>query len=112
MPAKRDDNRVPAIQGISNADGITPIDILVDAITKRLLVSGIVSISGETLPSLQTRSDWTSGDLDYKGFAERGIAESATGWTICKFTWTSGNQVSMQIGEGKWSERATVVVYS
>ena len=44
VQAKRDPNHVPAIQGVSNADSTTPIDIFVDSVTNRLLVSGIFTL--------------------------------------------------------------------
>ena len=31
--ANRDDNRVPAIQGVSSVDGVTPVDIYVNPTT-------------------------------------------------------------------------------
>ena len=37
--AKRDDNRVPTLIGVSNADGVTPVTIYVDPTTHRVLVS-------------------------------------------------------------------------
>lgn len=36
--AKRDGNYIPAIQGVSSVDGITPIDIYVDPTTNEVLV--------------------------------------------------------------------------
>jgi len=37
--AKRDDNQVTTLLGVSNADGITPVTLYVDPTTHRLLVS-------------------------------------------------------------------------
>lgn len=36
--AKRDENRVPTLLGVSNVDGITPVTIYADPVTHRLLV--------------------------------------------------------------------------
>jgi hypothetical protein len=47
MPeARRDENRVPAIQGVSSVDGSTPTDIHVDPETNEVLVK-----AGDTLPT-------------------------------------------------------------
>jgi len=37
--AKRDQNSIPSVLGVSNADGVTPIVVWVDPTTHRLLVS-------------------------------------------------------------------------
>lgn len=37
--AKRDDNRIPTLLGVSNADGVTPVTLYADPTTHRLLVS-------------------------------------------------------------------------
>lgn len=47
----RDDNRIPAIFGVSDLDGVTPLPLLVDHITGRLLVSAIIA-SGSGITSL------------------------------------------------------------
>ncbi len=39
MDAKRDDNQVTTLIGVSNADGTTPVTLYVDPVTHRLLVS-------------------------------------------------------------------------
>lgn len=41
--AKRDDNYIPTLIGVSNADGSTPVTLYVDPITHRLLVSSIIN---------------------------------------------------------------------
>lgn len=38
MNAKRDQNHIPTLLGVSNADGITPVNIFADPVTHRLLV--------------------------------------------------------------------------
>lgn len=44
--AKIDNNRVATIIGVSSADSLTPVNILVDAITGRMKVDAIVEESG------------------------------------------------------------------
>ena len=36
--AKRDENKVTAMLGVSSADGVTPINVVIDSVTGRLLV--------------------------------------------------------------------------
>jgi hypothetical protein len=56
--AKRDGNRVPALLGTSNADGVTPIPPYVDSATNRLLVNA--TIAG----SISAGTEYTEGDTD------------------------------------------------
>lgn len=58
----------------------------------------------------QTRFDWTSGDLDYKGFnlvADASV--DATDWYIWKYTWSGGSPTIIQ-GPliGTWTGRAAL----
>lgn len=46
--AKRDQNFIPALLGVSNADGITPVIVYADPTTHRLLVDTSVSLSSVT----------------------------------------------------------------
>ena len=45
--AKRDDNRIPTLIGVSSVDSTTPILIEVDPATGRLLVSAITTAGAE-----------------------------------------------------------------
>ena len=54
--------------------------------------------------------DWTSGDLDYKGFnVTLAAADAATTWYIWKYTWSTGNPTKIQ-GPlvGSWTGRAAL----
>jgi hypothetical protein len=63
MSAPRDANRIPVIQGTSNADDITPVNIGTDPVTRRLLVSGAVTNpSGEELATETTLESIKSTD--------------------------------------------------
>ena len=56
------------------------------------------------------RFDYTSGDLDYKGFNTRHkAATTRDDWHIWKYTWTDGNCVRIE-GPliGVWDNRATM----
>lgn len=55
--AKRDDNRVPSLLGVSNADGLTPLPVYVDSATNRLLVSSTGGGGG-------AGTEYTEGDTD------------------------------------------------
>ena len=57
---------------------------------------------------LEKRFDWSSGDLDYKGFnLTQGAQTSADTWYIWKYTWSNGNPVIID-GPliGSWDNRA------
>lgn len=45
--AKRDENFIPTLLGVSNADGTTPVTIYVDPTTHRMLVSATGSSFGD-----------------------------------------------------------------
>lgn len=59
--AKRDNNRVPVIQGVSNADGTTPLTPYVDSSTNRLLVNATISGGGAGGTSSTDNSAFTFG---------------------------------------------------
>src|SRR5574343_1290920 len=58
--AKRDQNYVTVLLGVSNADGVTPIPVYVDAATNAMLVSASVSITGGSV-SQADNSAYTAG---------------------------------------------------
>lgn len=62
----------------------------------------------EVPSTLQERWDWTSGDMDYHGYASQGASDSDTVWFIEKWTWTSGNPTLKQTAEGAWTDRASL----
>jgi hypothetical protein len=57
-----------------------------------------------------TRFDWTSGDLDYKGKNETHKAlVTATDWQIYKYTWAAGLPTRIEGPlEGSWTGRAAL----
>lgn len=66
--ASRDDNYVPTLLGVSNADGTTPVKIYADPTTHRLLVdlpggSGDVVGPGSSTDNAVARFDGTTGKL-------------------------------------------------
>ena len=46
--AQRDQNHIPVAMGVSSADGVTPLPLLVDPVTGRLLIT-IYSTTSEAL---------------------------------------------------------------
>ena len=54
------------------------------------------------------RFDWTTGDLDYKGFSTTASAPTASGdfWHIWKYTWAAGLPTRIQYAFGCWDDRA------
>ena len=80
--AKRDENSVPTLIGVSNADGTTPTLVYVDATTHRLLVDLNVS-TGTSSPS-STPSVVGSMYVDTSGkkiYVATGTSSSSD-WTI------------------------------
>lgn len=49
--AKRDENSVPTLIGVSNVDGVTPIRVYADPVTHRLLIDGTPGSTGATGPT-------------------------------------------------------------
>lgn len=62
-------------------------------------------------PNRTTQFDYgvrTDGQPDYIGHAPFGTSQSATGWTIFKYTYNGSNFVTqIESTVGKWSLRAT-----
>jgi hypothetical protein len=58
----------------------------------------------------QTRFDWTSGNLDYKGYHISATgSDNATDWLIMKYTWDgSNNPTRIQVLIGSWTGRASL----
>ena len=57
-----------------------------------------------------TRFDFTSGDLDYKGLSVTHKAATDAGdlWHIWKYTWVAGLPIYKQLLIGNWDDRATL----
>ena len=96
MSAPRDANRIPAIQGTSNAAGVTPVNIGADPVTKRVLVSGtITNPAGEELATYDNQSPLDKFGILYAteyGATYNYIAKySATGaWIVQRETISTG----------------------
>lgn len=93
MPAPRDDNRVPAIQGTSNVDDVTPVNLAADPVTKRLLVQADIDMATEGMATEATLQV-ISGKLD-----------SAPGTNFAFYGSTSDatyDYVGKQAADGKW----------
>jgi hypothetical protein len=54
----------------------------------------------------EERFDWTSGDMDYRGYADSGSETDALVWFIEHWTWVGGNPTHKQIYiNGAWDSR-------
>ena len=53
-----------------------------------------------------------SGNIIYAGYAARGLASSANGWLLHKFTYTGSNITLRQIAYDSWDNRSTTASYS
>lgn len=62
----------------------------------------------------QGRWDYQGGTLVvYSGFAPKGLATSAQGWLLQKFTYDGNNNVTQrQIAYDAWDNRSTTASYS
>jgi hypothetical protein len=87
--APRDQNRVPAIIGTSNADGSTPLPVYVDSSTNRLLISGTSSIS----------SEYTEGDTDATITGIAVMAEAAAD-TLQPLSVDASNYLNVNVAAG------------
>lgn len=87
--APRDENRVPAIIGTSNADGSTPLPVYVDSATNRLLISGTSAIS----------SEYTEGatDATITGIA---VMAEAAGDTLQPLSVDASNYLNVNVAAG------------
>lgn len=64
--AERDQNNVPTLLGVSNADATTPVTVYADPTTHRLLVNGI----GTTGPTGATGATGATGPSGLSGVAD------------------------------------------
>ena len=83
-------------------DGKKWIPIKVDPNTGAFISSDV--------PWTDKRFDWTTGDLDYKGFSTILGAPTDGGdyWHFWKYAWTSGLPTRIQYLIGNWDDRATL----
>lgn len=117
--AKRDQNFVTTLLGVSNVDAITPVVIYADPVTHRLLVdnggsggSGITSINGDTTAA-QTLTVGTAGtdfnisddlagghvfNLPTASASNRGALSTAD-WTTFNGKQASGNYITALTGD-------------
>lgn len=52
------------------------------------------------------RIEYTGGNANYMGFAEKGLGISASGWLLHKYTYdASGNATLRQISYDSWDDR-------
>lgn len=65
--AKRDNNSVPTLIGVSSADGVTPVTVYVDPVTHRMLVQAATGSSLATLSDVTITSVATGDMLYYNG---------------------------------------------
>lgn len=95
--AKRDNNRVTTLLGVSNSDGITPVVIYADPVTHRLLVdipSANKYTDVFTSTNLQTTftATHTPTDTDYVSI-NGSIQTPSTDYTISSNTLTLANPI-------------------
>jgi hypothetical protein len=105
--AAHDDNHIPTLLGVSNADGSTPVKVYADPVTHRLLVDlpggsgtvtsvSVVSANGlagtvataTTTPAI-TLSTTATGILQGNGTAISGITDSSTTGQVLRVTGAS-----------------------
>ena len=118
--APRDENRVTAILGVSDADGETTVPIYADPDTNRLYVD---ALSSSDSSSVATRSEYSANDIDDGDTAANILyigMESADGtWFVFKFDETSSTLIPAQYASVKnnagtttystaWTNRATL----
>ena len=48
-----------------------------------------------------------SNQVEYSGYAPRGLAEGTDGWMLHKYTWSGGNMTTKQVAFGNWTNRAS-----
>ncbi len=83
MDAKRDQNHVPTLLGVSSVDGVTPVTLWADPVTHRLLTD---AASGMTNPMT------TGGDIIYGGAA--GVPTRLENGTAGQFLMSNGTTLA------------------
>lgn len=57
----------------------------------------------------QAKLSYSSGAVEYVGFAPSGLATSSAGWLVFYLTYdSSGSLISKEIGSGAWDDRSTI----
>ena len=87
--AKRDQNHVPTLLGVSATDGETPVVIYADPTTHRLYVDGVGS-TGYTGPTGETGYTGYTGRTGYTGYTGPGNFTGYTGYTGPSITGYTG----------------------
>jgi hypothetical protein len=95
--------------GIQFEGAVKPDAITVDSYEPDLFAKRIVEVPS----NMQMRADYgasTDGLPDYMGYAPKGLASSADGWLLQKFTYDANRQCTLrQISYSSWDLRATAV---
>lgn len=78
--AKHDNNRVPTLTGVSNADSTTPVAIEADPTTKRLLTDALATLSPATTGGLTTHHLVSAGTTN--ATVVKASAGQLYGWYI------------------------------
>jgi hypothetical protein len=73
--AKRDQNRVPTLIGVSSVDGVTPVTVYADPVTHRLYVSAVSGTLGE-LSDVNIATP-LQGDIIYRNGSDEWVALNA-----------------------------------
>ena len=100
--ARRDENSIPTLTGVSNVDGVTPVNVYVDPITHRLIVDASSSIGtfidSEVVSGSGT--SWTLANLPIVGSVHlfgagiRLTPGAGNDYTISGVTVTTANSYS------------------
>ena len=98
--AKRDENRVTTLLGVSSVDLLTPTTIAVDPNTHSLLSIGI---SGDNWATKVT----TVGSITYVGLAAPGSVQSDAVWQAKKVDQTTGTIITWADGDADFNNVAT-----
>lgn len=96
-----------------NSDFVPAGAVKPSSIENDVYESSIAAYRLTEIPSnLQMRVDYdsyTDGKPAYVGYAARGVASSAGGWLVQKFTYDSDRQTTLrQIAIGIWDNRASL----
>jgi hypothetical protein len=100
--AKRDQNRVPTLIGVSTTDDETPINVAVNPVTKALITeSGTASTSNYTWKITET------GSFSYIAKAAIGTAQSANEWQVYRVDESTGTIILWADGNADFDNVAT-----
>jgi hypothetical protein len=108
--AKRDDNRVPVIQGLSSVDDETNISVRINPLSKGMLVDGSGYTQQVIDTPLTTKLDDSADPVIYIGKAQSGSDIDDPVWQIAKLDTSSGLSKTWA-GTGFdqiWTDRTTL----